>query len=119
MAAGSADPALLDPAVVMPMTFPASSTTAPPESPGAMAASNRIIPVSRRGEPSRSSCTVICWSSARTVPATALGVPPTPPALPTATTSSPTRTDADEPSGATVSPEAPFSRSTATSWVLS
>src|SRR6476469_3845298 len=100
-----------------PTTLPPASTTAPPESPGTMAASSWISPLSRWGEPSLSSCTVICWSSARTVPGTALGVPPTPPALPTATTSSPTFTVDEEPSGATVRPDAPFSRRTVASYV--
>ena len=108
-----------DPAVTTPTTLPASSTTAPPESPGAMAASSWINPVSRLTEPSLSSRTEISWSRARTVPATVLGAPPSPPALPMARTASPTSTVDEDPRGATVRPVASSSRRTATSWVLS
>ena len=50
---------------------------------------------------------------------TTLGCPPRPPALPTPTTSSPTATLEESPSGATVSPEALTSLMTAMSWLAS
>ena len=107
-----------DPAVTMPTTLPSASTSAPPESPGWMAAR-----LDQTGEPLLEPSRLVLrgdgWSSAVTVPATALGVPPTPPALPTATTASPTLTLDELPNGATVSPDAPWSRMTATSCVLS
>src|SRR2546423_7939869 len=59
------------------------------------------------------------WSSAVTVPPTALGVPPVPPALPIVTTPSPVLTVDESPSGATVSPAAPDNCSTAMSPVRS
>src|SRR5438128_2255978 len=61
---------------------------------------------------------MVC-ASATTEPVAAVGVPPVPPALPTAVTASPTATDVAVPSLAVVRPDAPDSCSTATSSVAS
>jgi hypothetical protein len=52
-------------------------------------------------------------------PPAMLGVPPVPPALPMATTASPTVALEESPSGAAFSPDAPWSWRTAMSWVES
>ena len=57
------------------------------------------------------------WSRAVIVPATAVGVPPVPPALPTATTGWPTLTFGGLAGGDVFSPEAFCSWSSATSSV--
>src|SRR5216684_1320616 len=79
------------PAVIIPITWPAELTSAPPESPGLMAASLWIMPerVSERPLPSLA---VMVWSTAVTWPWVTAGVPPCPSALPRATTGSPTLT---------------------------
>ena len=78
------------PAVSMPITCPAASTNGPPESPAWIGASVWIIPIRCSTLPESSSAAVIDWPSLVTVPETALGVPPLPPALPMATTAWPT-----------------------------
>ncbi len=97
-----------------PITSPEVVSSGPPESPASMAASTSISPVSFSDAPVDSSDAVIDWSSAVTEPPTALGVPPLPPALPIATTGSPTLTAAVA-RVAVARPDAPESRSTATS----
>jgi len=78
---------VLCPAVIIPITCPAELTSGPPESPGAMLASLRIMPVSCSGaEPPAA---VIDCPSATIVPWLTLGAPPAPPALPMASTASP------------------------------
>ena len=76
---------LLDAAVVMPMTSPLESTSAPPESPGCTSACTwiRLLSVSAL-EPS-ASVAVIWRLSAVTVPEAAVGSPPRPSALPSTT----------------------------------
>src|SRR6266545_2626271 len=92
-----ADPALpAEPAVFIPMTCPELSTSGPPESPA-----------------------TTDWSTAVTDPVAYDGVPPAPPALPTAATLSPTWTAEELPSVTVASPDAPASCSTATSCVRS
>src|SRR2546429_8574435 len=103
----------------MPTICPEVVARGPPESPGWIAAATPIRPVSCSEAPVDWSCAVMDWSSAVTVPPTALGVPPLPPALPIATTLSPVPTVDESPNGATVSPDAPDSCSTAMSWVRS
>ena len=104
-----------EPAVMIPTTFPPESTRAPPESPGWIGASTWISPDSCSEVPLAESAAVMDWFRPVTVPATAVGVPPLPRALPTATTSSPTETVPESPSGAVFRPEAPDSFSTAMS----
>ena len=58
------------------------------------------------------------WPSASTCPVAAVGVPPVPPALPTAVTAAPTLVAVDD-SVAVLRPDAPDSCSTATSSVAS
>ena len=76
-------------------------------------------PVNCSAEPDDSSEAVIDWSRSVTVPGAADGVPPAPPALPIATTLSPTATVLELPREAVCSPEAPWSFMTATSEVAS
>ena len=76
-----------------------------------------IRPLSCSDDPEPSSEAVIDWLSAVTVPAATDGVPPAPPALPSPTTLSPTFTVEELPVVAVVSPDAPDSCSTATSWL--
>ena len=97
----------------MPTTCPASLTRGPPESPGLIAVSAWINPPSVSSAPVRVSVAETVWLSATTRPGTALGVPPWPPALPSATTGSPTATP--PPIAALGRPPAPRSCSTATS----
>src|SRR5579875_4210222 len=106
-------------AVSTPITSPWSFTSGPPESPGWMFAFVSISPVSCSDVPELSSDAVIDWLSAVTVPGATDGVPPTPPALPRATTLSPTLTLDESPVVAVVRPDAPDSRSTAMSWLSS
>ena len=78
-----------------------------------------IRPLSCSDDPEPSSEAVIDWLSAVTVPAATDGVPPAPPALPSPTTLSPAFTVEELPVVAVVSPDAPDSCSTATSWLSS
>jgi hypothetical protein len=71
------------------MTSPSVLTSGPPESPGLMSALWPIIPVSRSASPAPSSEAVIARSRPVILPVTTDGVPPLPPALPSATTFSP------------------------------
>ena len=87
----------------------------PPESPAWMSALVSISPVSCSELPDDSSEAVMAWLSAVIWPEATAGVPPTPPALPSATTSSPTAAEEESPVVATVSPDAPVSWSTAMS----
>ena len=93
----------------MPMTWPCEFTSGPPESPASMLAFVSISPVSCSDEPEPSSVAVIAWLSAVTAPGATAGVPPVPPALPSATTLSPTLTVEESPVDAVVSPDAPES----------
>ena len=95
-----------EPAVMIPTTLPRALTSAPPESPGWIGASIWMSPDSCSEVPVEESCAVIDWSRAVTLPATTLGAPPLPRALPIATTTSPTETVEESPSGAVCSPEA-------------
>src|SRR4051794_19022684 len=89
----------------MPTTVPSVSTTGPPESPGWMFAASWIRPsMVCAFEPSLSEAVISC-SSAVTRPETTVGVPPRPPALPRATTDSPTESESEEPTRAAVKPE--------------
>ena len=97
------------------MTCPCEFTSGPPESPAWMSAFVSISPVSCSEDPEDSSEAVIDWLSAVTEPAATDGVPPTPPALPSATTLFPTPTVEESPVVAVVSPDAPESWSTAMS----
>src|SRR6185437_15853459 len=111
-------PELDEAAVFMPITVPvALSYSAPPESPGWMLAFTWIIPVSRSALLPLSSLAVMDWLIALTVPDAAVGVPPVPPALPTAVTAMPTLTLDESPSLAVASPLASLSWITATSSV--
>ena len=71
------------PAVTTPITWPALLTSAPPESPGLISASDWIMPVSCSAC-APLSLAVIVWSSAVTVPCVTRGAPPRPSALPSA-----------------------------------
>ena len=77
-------------AVFMPTTSPWASTSGPPESPGWSEASTRMR-FRSVWEPELSA-TWIVSPTPRTAPVDASGVPPRPPALPSATTASPTET---------------------------
>ena len=99
------------------MTLPLVSTSAPPESPGWIFAFTWIRPESCSLVPSKSSAAVIVWFRAPIEPPALDGVPPAPPALPTPTTASPTESFDESPSFAVVRPEAPWSWSTAMSWL--
>src|SRR6266566_2563912 len=104
------------PAVIIPITWPAELTSAPPESPGLMAASLWIMPfrVSERPLPSLA---VMVWSMASTWPCVTVGAPPWPSALPSASTASPALT-LDESARVTVGrPETPSIWISATSAV--
>ncbi len=81
----------LDAAVSMPITWPLALIRGPPESPGWIAASVWSMLESCSLSPS-GSVAVIDWPKAVTDPLAVLGLPPTPPALPIATTVSPTET---------------------------
>src|SRR5450631_2845092 len=108
-----------DPAVSIPSTWPELLTSDPPESPGCTSASTPIAPVSCSAAPVMSSLAVTdCWRPVIEPPA-AVGVPPVPPALPTATIDSPTVAVEESPIDAVRRPEAPLSCSTATSSALS
>ncbi len=106
-----------DAAVVIPSTSPWASSTAPPESPETTSALSSIRPVRVSPALTPSLRVVTGWSSAVTVPPAASRSPP-PSAFPTAVTASPTLT-VSWSIGAVASPEAPWSRSTATSAVAS
>ena len=106
-------------AVSMPMTCPAGLTSGPPESPGWMLAFVSSMPLSCSDELPSSSLAVIDWFRAVIVPAATDGVPPLPPALPSATTCSPEVTCDELPGDTVASPDAPCSCSTAMSSVLS
>ena len=69
--------------------------------------------------PDPSSDAVIDWFSAVTVPVATDGVPPLPPALPSAVTLSPDCTLEESPRLAVVRPDAFCSWITATSWLAS
>ncbi len=97
------------------MIWPWPFTSGPPESPAWMLAFVSSRPVSCSEEPEDSSDAVIDWLSAVIVPGATDGVPPTPPALPSAVTLSPTPTVPESPVVAVVSPDAPESCSTAMS----
>src|ERR1700712_2633728 len=81
-----------EPAVSMPTIWPLALYSGPPESPAWIGALLSIRPVRFSGFDPFSSLAVIDWLSAVTEPVAELGVPPTPPALPTAVTTSPTDT---------------------------
>ena len=98
-----------------PTICPCEFTSGPPESPGWMSAFDSISPESCSELPEDSSEAVIDWFSATTEPAATEGVPPTPPALPSAVTALPTLTAEELPVFAVVSPDAPDSCSTAMS----
>ena len=76
----------------MPITWPAALTVGPPESPGRMFASTWISPPRVSVLPVSASFADTVWFSAPMRPSSTLGVPPAPPALPSATTGSPTET---------------------------
>src|SRR6266567_4217964 len=103
----------------MPTTWSDALYSGPPESPAWIAASVSISPASVIEPPPDSSLTVIVRRRATTTPAAALGVPPTPPALPTPVTESPTDTAGSEAMSAVARPEAPESGRTAMSAVTS
>ena len=106
---------LLPPAAVsIPITCPSTSTSEPPESPGWSCALVSIRPV-RLSESVPPSLAVIERPTPTMLPRAELGVPPTPPAFPTATTASPTRTLSESPSLAVVRPDAFWSLRTAMS----
>jgi len=108
-----------DAAVSIPMTCPALLTSEPPESPGWTSALTSMSPVNCSLVPPSSSLAVIGWFSAMIEPPAAVGVPPVPPALPIATTPSPTVAVEESPIFATFNPDAPCSCSTAMSCVAS
>ena len=103
----------------MPITCPAVLTSAPPESPGWMAALWWMSPDSCSDVPEPSSEAVIDALRPVILPTATDGVPPLPPAFPSATTFWPTAADEDLPVLTVCSPEAPCSCSTATSWLRS
>ena len=105
----------VDAAVFMATTWLAASTSAPPESPAWIGALVSINPVSCSDAPLPSSTAVIDWLRAVTLPRATLGVPPVPPALPSAVTALPTRTAAELPNGTVARPDAQRNRRTATS----
>ena len=109
---------LLEAAVFMPTTSPWVLTSGPPESPGWMPALVWIRPWSRSALPADSSEAVMVLPVAVTLPVATDGVPPLPPALPSATTFWPLCTP-EELRLTVCSPEAFTSWSTATSRVLS
>ena len=105
-------------AVIMPMTWPALFASAPPESPCSIRAlvCSMWFRFSVLFEPSS-----LAWierSRALMMPAAGLA-PPWPSALPSASTGVPRRTCEELPKVTGVSPEAPSSWSSATSWVAS
>lgn len=99
----------------MPITWPWELTSAPPESPGWMSALVWISPVSCSLTPDPSSEAVMDWFRSVTVPLATDGVPPLPPALPSAVTVSPLCTEEESPRLAVVRPDAFCSWITATS----
>src|SRR6478752_5596844 len=103
-------------AVSMPTTWLLALKSGPPESPAWTFASVSMRPFDCSAFEPLSSVAVIVWSRAVTWPGAALGVPPVPPAFPTAVTESPTDTLADE-MWAVCSPDASDSFKTATSSV--
>ena len=104
------------PAVIIPITWPAELTSAPPESPGLMVASLWIMPF-RVSEWPLPSLAVMVWSVAVTWPWVTVGAPPWPRALPIARTGSPTLT-LDESARVTVGrPDTPSIWISATSEV--
>jgi hypothetical protein len=109
----------LDAAVVIPITLPAVLTSGPPESPDSTGASVSISPDSCSAAPLVRDPAVMERLSPVTRPATALGVPPSPPALPIATTGSPTFRDEESATDTVERPDAPCSCSTAMSPVMS
>jgi len=115
---GEPEPEEPEAAVFMPRTSPSVLTSGPPESPGWMGALWPIIPVSCSASPAPASDAVIDWPSPLTRPLTTDGVPPLPRALPSATTFCPVWAPA-ELRVTVCRPEAFWSCSTATSWVLS
>src|ERR1700730_9295850 len=104
-------------AVSMPMTWPAALTRGPPESPGWMGAFIWMSPVRVSALAPPGSLAVIVWLTASTVPATTAGVPPTPPALPIATTGSPGATAEESPTTIGLRPDTPWIWMTAMSSV--
>src|SRR5579859_7596359 len=103
----------------MPMMWPPPSTSGPPESPGWMSAATRMSPLSCWVSPPLSSLAVIVSLSPVTLPGATAGVPPRPPALPSATTGSPTCTVDESPTCAVCSPDALLSWMIAMSWLRS
>jgi len=101
----------------MPMTLPSESYSGPPESPEMTAALISIMSVSVSAFVPFSSLAVSDWPVATTVPVAALGVPPTPPALPTTVIWSAAATVEESPIRTVCSPDAFCSCSTATSSV--
>ncbi len=104
-------------AVSMPTTSPLVLTRGPPESPGWMPALVSISPLSCSALPADSSEAVMVRPVPVTLPVATDGVPPLPPALPSATTFWPLCTP-EELRLTVVRPEAFCSWSTATSLVL-
>src|ERR1051326_3759176 len=92
------------PAVMMPTTWPALLTRAPPESPGLISASDWIMPVSCSAW-APPSLAVIDWSSAVTLPSVTRGAPPRPSALPRAKMVSPIFTLDESPKVTVGSPD--------------
>ena len=84
-------------AALMPITSPSALASGPPESPGTMSASIWMRLLRRWARLPDSSLAVMLRPSALTLPVTTDGVPPWPPALPSATTASPTRTVSESP----------------------
>src|ERR687891_1930530 len=115
--------AALVPAVLMPTTLPAMSTSGPPELPGLMAASVWITSVYTRScsEPHSSggqpgSPTVIRRVRDDTMPEVTDGPPSNPSAYPRATTCCPSRSSPESPSGTAGSPSASMSRTARSAW---
>ena len=105
---------LREPAVIIPTTCPAVLIRGPPESPGWMSASVRIMSRSR-STPPWSSPTEIDWPTAVTLPLVTAGAPPRPSALPMATTCCPIDT-VEESANVTVGrPRTPSTCRSATS----
>ena len=109
----------VDAAVSTPITWPELLIKAPPESPGWMLASVWIRPVSCSLVPLLSSWARIVCPRLVTWPLALIGTPPTPPALPSPTTVSPTCTRDESPMAAVLRAEAPCSLMTPMSWTRS
>ena len=106
-------------AVSMPTTAPSPFTSGPPESPSWMGASVSIMPCNCSVVPAPLSLALMDWSRALMVPCAVDGRPPLPPALPSASTASPTLALLESDSVTGFSPDAPTSWSSATSSVES